>query len=251
MRTLDTRFNVLDHLEYLRLRLIRALLAYAAASVASYFAVPYLLPHLIPGEEAGLVGLVFLSPAEAFFSQVKLALALGLVVGLPFILYQLWALFEPAMNRRQRAWTLVLIPGAYALFVGGCLFAFALVLPLALRFFLGFGGEELQPEIAIGNYVSFLIGFVLPFGILFELPVVILVLARLGILDPRFLARNRKYAVFVIFVVAALLTPADAVSQLLMAGPLLVLFEGSLLLARLVAPKAARTGGGEGPPPRE
>lgn len=239
MSSLGARFNLLDHLEYVRLRLIRALVAYAAASICAYFLVPHVLPYLL-SQEAGLTGLIFLSPAEAFFSQLKLALALGLVLGLPFILYQLWALVSPAMNRRQRVISLALLPLAYALFLGGCLFAVVLVLPMALDFFLGFGGDQLQQEIAIGNYVSFLIGFVLPFGAVFEMPVVIVFLSRIGVLDPRWLASNRKYAIFIIVVLAAIVTPADVFSQIMLSVPLLILFEASLLLARLTGPKTRR-----------
>ncbi len=236
LSSLGIRFNLLDHLEYVRLRLIRALVAFVLATAGSYFLVPHVLPYLLH-EEAGLSGLVFLSPAEAFFSQLKLALALGLVLSLPVILYQLWGLVAPAMNRRQQRISLALLPLAYVLFVGGCLFALVWVLPLALNFFLGFGGDHLEQEIAVGNYVSFLIGFVLPFGAVFELPVVIVFLARIGVVNPRALARNRKYAIFAIAVVSAIVTPADIFSQVMLAIPLIILFEASLLLARLTAPK--------------
>lgn len=225
-----------EHLDYLRLRALRALIAYALASVVGYLFTPELMEYFV-GEGAALQGLVFLSPGEAFFARIKLALAMGLLIGLPFILYQLWALFVPAMNRRQKWITLLLLPGAYLLFLAGVLFALFGVLPLALRFFLSFGGESLQQEISVGNYVSFIISFVLPFGVIFELPVIILFLARLGVLDGGWLRRNRKYAVFAIFVVAGALTPADALSQIMMAVPLLILYEVSVVLTRLVAPK--------------
>ena len=239
-------FNVLDHLDYLRLRVLRAALWFVAAVVVAYFALTgRVMAYLIRGE-GGLTGLVFLSPAEAFFSRLKLAFALGLVLALPFIAYQAWALFAPGLDGKRRRAVLLLIPGAYLLFVGGCLFAFFVVLPLALRFFLSFGGEGLEQEISVGNYVDFLIRFVLPFGFLFELPVAVLVLARAGILSPRAMARNRKYAVFAIFVVAALLTPPDAFSQLMLAAPLLVLYEISIVLARIAAPGTAKGGGGTG-----
>lgn len=229
-------FNVLDHLDYLRLRLVRALLAFGVGCVAGFFLIPRVYPYLL-NEEAGLTGLVYLSPVEAFFSELKLALALGLVISLPFILYQLWALFTPAMNPRQRVTSLALLPAAYLLFVGGCLFAVLYVLPLALQFFLSFGGDMIQQEIAVGKYISFLIGFVLPFGFIFELPVVIIFCTRIGLLNPRSLSRNRKYVIFAIFVVAAIVTPADVVSQIALAIPLMILFEASLLLARWTAPK--------------
>jgi len=240
---LAQRFNVLDHLDYLRLRLIRAGIAWVVATIASYFTLTgFVMNYLIRGE-GGLTGLVFLSPAEAFFSRVKLAFALGLVIALPFILYQAWALFAPGMSKGQKRTLLLVIPGAYVLFLAGCLFAFAGVLPIALRFFLSFGGEGLQQEISVGNYVNFLISFVLPFGFLFELPVAVLILTRVGIISPRAMVTKRKYAVFAIFVVAAALTPPDVISQLLLAAPLLVLYELSILLAKLAAPKERRDDG--------
>lgn len=227
---------MLDHLEYLRLRIIRAALAYLAASVVGWFLTPWVLQRLI-STETGLAGLVFLSPSEAFFSRMKLAFALGLVIGLPFILYQIWALFVPAMTKRQKWVSLVLLPGAYGLFLGGILFAMFAVLPLALRFFLSFGGEGLQQEISVANYVSFVISFVLPFGAIFELPVIVVFLARIGVLRQSTLTKNRKYAIFLIFVVSAVLTPADVFSMFMMAVPILVLYEVSVVLARFVAPK--------------
>lgn len=229
-------FNVLDHLDYLRLRIIRASLAYLVASVVGFGLAPQVITRLLQND-VGLEGLVFLSPAEALVSRFKLSLVIGLVLALPVILYQLWALFVPAMDRRQRRATLLLIPAVYFLFIVGLLFAFQAVLPMALRFLLGFGGEELQQEISVSNYISFIISFALPFGVIFELPVVVMLLTRLGLIRPEVLARNRKYAIFGIFVVAAVLTPPDVVSQMMLGLPVLLLFEISLLLSRWVQPK--------------
>jgi len=236
---LSQGFNVLDHLEYLRLRLIRAILAFLLASVAGFWLAPWLV-QLVLLRHVGLDGLVFLSPAEALLARIKLAFALGFVLALPLILYQLWALFVPAMDQKQRRWTLFLIPGVYALFLLGIAFAVGAVLPTALRFLLGFGGEHLEHEISIANYISFVINFALPFGIIFELPVVVVGLTRLGILRPAALERNRKYTIFVIFVLAAILTPPDAVSQIMLAVPIILLFELSLLLARWTKPREER-----------
>lgn len=229
-------FNVLEHLEYLRLRIIRAALAFVVASVAAFSLAPYVIRRLLE-IDVGLDGLVFLSPTEALISRMKLALALGLVLSLPVILYQLWALFAPAMSRRQKRATLLLIPVVYLLFVLGIIFALSTVLPTALRFLLGFGGDQLQQEISVSNYFSFIIYFALPFGAVFELPVIVVALTRLGILRPAVLARNRKYVIFAIFVVAAVLTPPDVISQTMLGMPVLLLFEISLLLARWVQPK--------------
>lgn len=232
-------FNLLDHLEFVRLRLIRASLAYLAAAAVGFGLAPYALEALIV-EQAGLASLVFLSPPEALVARIKLALALGLVLGLPFILYQIWALFYPAMDSRSRRVTLLLLPAVYALFLAGVAFALVAVLPAALRFLLTFGGEHLEQEISVANYLSFVISFVLPFGFVFELPVVVVALTRLGVLRPAALVRQRKYAIFGVFVAAALLTPPDVVSQLLLALPVVVLYEFSVLLARWFEPKRTK-----------
>lgn len=241
---MSTRFHVFDHLDFLRLRLLRAIGAYALAAAVGFCLAPHALDALIV-QEAGLGGLVFLSPSEALVTRIKLALAIGLALGLPVILYQLWALFVPAMDKRTRRITLALIPAVYALFVTGIGFALKVVFPLALRFLLGFGGEWLEQEISVANYFSFVISFALPFGIIFELPVVVVALTRLGILSPGALVRQRKYAIFGIFVVAAVLTPPDVVSQVMLAVPILILYECSVLLARWSEPKRARAGKGE------
>lgn len=232
---MNQRFNLLDHMEFVRLRLIRAALAYLAASVVGYVLTPQVM-RLLTGEGTGLSGLVFLSPAEAFFARVKLAFALGLLIGLPFILHQAWGLIEPALDTRQRKWSWWLVPAASLLFMGGVVFAFVGVLPVALRFLLGFGGGLTQ-EISIANYISFVIGFLLPFGLVFELPIVIVFLTRIGVLKPRLLAAKRKYVVLVAFIVGAALTPPDVITQFMLAIPLIGLFEISLAIARLVEPR--------------
>jgi len=128
---------------------------------------------------------------------------------------------------------LVLIPLSFVLFLLGAGFSYFVMLPFALGFLLGFGGPLMEPMLSVSPYVNFILLMVLPLGLIFQLPIVMVFLTRIGIVDPVHLARNRKYAVFAIFVIAAVLTPADVFSQLLMAGPLLVLYELSLLVGRL------------------
>ncbi len=178
--------------------------------------------------------LVFLSPQEAFFSRVKLAVAGGVVLTVPFLLFQAVRFFSPWLSPRHRRRALAFVPLATLLFLLGGGFGYAVLMPFALEFLLGFGGE-LEPMLSVSAYVNFAILFVLPLGLVFQLPLVVAFFAGLGILDPRRLARRRKYAVLAIFVIAALLTPADVFSMLLMAVPLLILFELSLLIARLAA----------------
>lgn len=226
-------FNLLDHLEYARLRIIRALLYYLGASVIGYIVSPSVIAMLAQDTVGTLV---FLSPAEAFFSRLKLSFALGLVIGLPFILYQVWGLAEPALSPRHKRAVWILLPVAYALFLAGIVFAFVTVLPFALDFLLGFGAG-LSQEISIAHFISFVISFVLPFGLVFQVPIVVIFLARIGVLRPGVLKANRKYVVLVAFIVATVLTPPDVVSQIMLALPLLALYEVSVLIATIVQPK--------------
>lgn len=223
----------------LRSRLIRTALFLIAASVAVYVVSPAILNDMmirLPGRQE----LVFLSPSEAFVSRVKLAIAGGLVLTVPFLLTQIVRFFAPMMSRRDRRVAVSLIPLAVLLFGLGGAFGYLVLLPFALNFLLGFGGPELEPMLSLASFISFTLWLVLPLGFIFQLPIVITFFARLGILDPRAIARRRKYAILVIFVVSALLTPADVFSQFLMAVPLLMLFELSLLVARIAVRRRAR-----------
>lgn len=220
----------------LRTRIIRTVLFLVAASAVSYWLGGIILNDMfnrMPGPHE----LVFLSPQEAFFSRIKLALAGGVVLSVPFLLFQIVRFFSPMLSVRDRRAAFALIPAATLLFLLGGGFGYMVMLPFALGFLLSFGGADLEPMLSVSSYINFVILLVLPLGIVFQLPIVITFFTRIGILDPRALARRRKYAVLLIFIVAALLTPADVFSMFLMVVPLLILFELSLLVAKLAAPR--------------
>src|SRR5690606_7303046 len=224
--------DLLQRLNEVRTRLIRSFPFLLAASILAYLfserALDDMQARLPVGSE-----MIFLAPSEAFVARIKLALAGGLVLAFPFLMYQILAFVSPYLSRRDRRVGLLLIPLSFGLFLAGAGFSYAVMLPFALRFLLGFGAGELEPMLSISPFVNFVLFLVLPLGLIFQLPIVMVFLTRLGIVDPVVMARNRKYAVFAIFVISAVLTPADVFSQLLMAGPLLVLYEFSLLIARL------------------
>lgn len=231
---------LVEHLEELRRRLVVAVLALAAASVAGWFLAPQVLQVLLrPAQEAG-AQMVQLTATELFWVYVKLAVAGGLTLCSPVLLYETMAFLWPGLEPGERRAALVLLPSAAVLFVAGTAFAYFLFLKYLFRFFLGFTVPGVTPTLSVGGYVSMVLGLVLPFGGVFELPVLLALAARLGLLTPHFLARNRKYAVLVIFIVAAILTPPDPVSQVVMAVPLLVLYEVSLLVVRLVVRRDLR-----------
>lgn len=216
----------------LRSRIIFTGLFLLVAAVAVYMVSPRLIDHMatrLPVADE----LFFLSPVEAFVTRLKLALAGGFAVSLPFTLYQLARFLSPIVPPSGRRATYALIPAATALFAGGGALAYQVMLPVALRFLLSFAGPDMIPMLSLAAYVRFVLWLVLPVGLIFQLPLLITFLARLGLMGARTLAKRRKYAVLGIFIVAAVLTPADVFSMLLMAVPLWLLFEVSLLIARV------------------
>jgi sec-independent protein translocase protein TatC len=180
-----------------------------------------------------------MSPSEGLFVQLKVAFFLGVFIGLPVILYQLWAFIGVGLTHTERRAVLMLLPPSIALFLAGAAFGLFVIMPVGVRVLLSYSTDRLQPLLAVGPTLSFLMAFVLAFGFVFQLPMVVVFLAQLGIVSPATLAAGRRYAIAGIAILSAFLTPGtDVVSQMLMAVPTYLLYELSIVLARLVAPKA-------------
>ncbi|MDQ7843310.1 MAG: twin-arginine translocase subunit TatC [Armatimonadota bacterium] len=233
----DRPMTIIEHLEELRHRLLIAVAAFAVATVASFVFVEQILNVLI--RPVGRV--VFLAPTEAFIVRIKVAALAGALLSLPVVLYQLWRFVAVGLTPTERRYALGLLPVSLVLFVAGATFAFFTILPVGVRFLLSYQTEALVPMISIGAYTSFATAFILAFGLVFQLPVVVLLLARLGIVTPATLAAGRRYALLGIVALSAVLTPGgDVVSQALMAVPTYLLYEASIWIARAFAPKPAR-----------
>ena len=182
--------------------------------------------------------LTFLELTEPFWMHMKIAFVAGIFLALPFMLAQLWFFISPGLLPKERKYLLPFVVSATIMFVTGALFCQYFVLPFAIKFLLTYKTENLVQMITIGRYVDFVSKFLLAFGLVFELPLIITLLSRLGLVTPQFLARNRKYAILLAFVVAAVLTPTpDAFNQALMAAPIIVLYEVGIIMARLVGKK--------------
>lgn len=188
--------------------------------------------------------LIFTAVPEAFFMYLKAALLAGVFFSFPFILYQIWAFVSPGLYEREKKYVLPYIFVSSFFFIIGAVFCYFIVFPIIFRFFLSFSSEFIRPLPAIREYLSFTIKLLLAFGLLFQWPAMILFLARMGVVTPKALSQNRKYAILAIFVVAAILTPPDLVSQLLLAGPLLLMYEISIWMAKITCPKDRKTGPG-------
>lgn len=229
--------TIVEHLEELRTRLLISIAAFGVAMVLSFLFVEPILQLLI--KPVGRV--VFTAPTEAFFVRLKVAALSGAFLSLPIVLYQVWRFVGVGLTPTERRSTLSLLPFSLLLFVGGAAFAFFAILPVGVKFLLGYQTESLVPMISVGAYTSFATAFVLAFGLVFQLPIVILFLARIGVVTPASLVAGRRYALLGIVVLSAVLTPGgDVVSQALMAIPTYLLYEASIWIARAFAPKAAR-----------
>lgn len=234
---IDRPMTIVEHLEELRTRLLISLAAFVAAMLLSFLFVEPILQLLI--RPVGRV--VFLAPTEAFFVRLKVAALSGAFLSLPVVLFQVWRFVGVGLTQTERRSTLSLLPFSLMLFTGGAAFAFFAILPVGVRFLLGYQTESLVPMISVGAYTSFATAFVLAFGLVFQLPIVILFLARIGVVTPSSLAAGRRYALLGIVVLSAVLTPGgDVFSQALMAVPTYLLYEASIWIARIFAPKAAR-----------
>jgi len=179
--------------------------------------------------------LVFIAPTEAFFVNLKVAFYAGLFLSVPLLLFQVWKFVAPGLYEHERRYSFPFLIISTILFLLGAIFAYVVILPIALHFLISQGGELWKPNITLSNYLSFCMRLILAAGLVFEFPVLMYFLAKVGVVTPEFLVKNRKYAVLVAFVIAAILTPPDVFSQVMLAVPLCLLFEVSIFVAKRVA----------------
>jgi sec-independent protein translocase protein TatC len=224
--------SFLDHLEELRRRLIKSIASILIFSIAIYFFSEQIIDYL--SRPVGTV--YFTAPTEAFAVRIKLSLILGLIASIPVILYQLWQFIVPGLSKREVGYVIPVVSVSTLFFFGGVVFCYFLVLPLGIKFLLGYQTEKLLPLIKIGDYISFVSWMVLAFGLVFQLPIITFFLGKLGIVSSYSLAKGRKYAFVSILILAAVLTPSpDVFSQLLLGIPLYILYEISIIVVRITA----------------
>lgn len=184
-------------------------------------------------EKAGL-NLVFLAPAEALWMHFKISFISGFIVSSPIIFYEIWKFISPGLLMKEKKYVFPFVAVTTLLFLIGALFCFIIVLPFAMNFLLTYKTANIKPMLSVGKYIDFCLKFILAFGTIFELPVVLVFLTKMGIVSTEFLAKNRKYAVLIAFVLAALLTPTpDVFNQTLMAVPIILLYETGIWASRI------------------
>lgn len=233
--------SILEHFEELRRMMIISIAATAVLSIVAYLFSDELLRVLLsPVTDAGYKPVVT-TVTEAFMTKIKLSVFAGFSGALPVILWQVWGFVAPALEKTERRYFVVFVFGSFLLFAGGMAFGFFGIYKYGVAFFLKFAGPELVPMLTIGKYISFTIYFLLPFGFIFELPLVSFLLAQLGLISSTFLSKHRRHAFLGTVVLAAAITPTpDAITCLLMAGPMYGLYEISVLIVRLTERAAAR-----------
>jgi sec-independent protein translocase protein TatC len=224
----------LDHLEDLRWRILKSLAAVVFAACAAFPLTGFILDLLtLPNDRlASPARLIFLKPAGMLMLRMEIAIAAGLTVALPIVLYQLWQFIAPGLLHRERRLFPPILFSTILCFAAGAGFAYGVMIPAILPFLYGMGTESIEAVINVNEYASFLMRLILLTGLVFELPVVAFFLARIGLVTPALLRRIRKYSIVAIFVLSAVVTPTpDPVNQILLAIPLLILYEISILVA--------------------
>ena len=231
MSETETKMSLVDHLGELRIRILISVGALVIFSIVSYIFASDIIDVLTSpvGKE-----LVYLAPTEAFFAQIKVSVVVGFLLALPIIFFQTWRFAAPGLKDNERRYLLILAPLAYIFFLGGTSFGLFVVIPFGMRFFLSFTSANLEAMFSLNSYLSFIIRILLPFGLIFQLPLVTTILVNLGLISSEFLKSNRKIVIVSIFIFGALLTPPDIISQTMMSLPLILLYEGSIIIAKII-----------------
>jgi len=224
----------LGHLEELRKRLIVSAIAVGIGFAICYFFSERLFQVLIEPLKAVMPEgdqLIFTSLPEMFLTYLKVALVTGVLLAAPLLFYEMWMFVAPGLYRHERKLVIPFVVSSTILFVGGALFGYFVVFPFGFKFFIGFSNEYVKALPSVKQYFGFSLKLLFAFGLVFELPVVIFFLAKMGLVTPELLKKKRKYAILLTFVTAAILTPPDVVTQCMMAGPLIILYEVGIVVA--------------------
>jgi len=231
----EKELSIYQHLGELRRVLVISLFAVVLMAIGAYYFTDRILQVLLEPVTQEGYNIVFIGITEALMTKIKLSLAVGFIIALPVILWQSWTFIAPALKAHERRYVRWFVLTAFVGFISGVAFGFFVVYRMGVKFLLQFAGPELVPMLTIGNYISFTISFLLPFGLVFQLPLAAFFLSKVGIISYPLLAKSRKYAFLGILVVSAAITPTpDLFTLSVMAGPMYLLFELSIWITRIV-----------------
>ncbi|MBU0518941.1 twin-arginine translocase subunit TatC [bacterium] len=221
-----------EHLEELRGRLFKAIIAVVAGMLIAYFFVPYiqeiLIAQFFPGGSS--TPLAFLAPTEGFVVKLKLSLVLGLIAASPIVFYHFWRFVAPGLYPKEKGFVMPVVLTSTVSFLTGAVFSI-FILPHATNFFLSFAVGGIENTWSFGKYIDLVVRMMLAFGLVFELPLIIYFLVRLGIVSPAFLRKHRRYAIIILLVLSAVISPPDIFTMVVLAIPLTLLYELSIIIA--------------------
>ncbi len=223
--------TLVDHLEELRKRLFISVIVLFITTIIGFLFVDMLRYFLV--SPAGNLELIYVTPPEALMANIRLAFMGGLVLSMPLITYQLLAFVFPGLSKNEKKAIIPVVFFMFIFFAAGISFAYLVVFPFAVTFFLSFATDNLTALFTITNYLSFATNFLFAFGMVFQLPLLFFALGKMNLVTPGFLRSNRKYALLIMVIVAALITPPDVVSQIMLVLPLVLLYELGVLLVVL------------------
>jgi sec-independent protein translocase protein TatC len=233
----DDKQPFLGHLEELRKRLVICAIAIGIGFIISYFFAKQLFAYLIlpltkvlPDDSR----LIFTNLPEMFIAYIKVALVAGIILAIPIIFYQLWMFLAPALYQKEKRYIIPFVLFSSILFAAGSLFGYLVVFPYGFKFFVSFATEEIQALPSVKQYFSFAIRLLLAFGLVFEMPIVVLFLTKIGLITPDSMKKFRKFAILCSFILSAILTPPDVATQLMMALPIIILYEISIFLSKVI-----------------
>lgn len=252
----EGRMTFMGHLVELRKRLIYCVIAVAVGFGICYPFKEILLSFMVDPLRAVLpegTRLVYIALPEAFFTYIKISILGGILMAMPVIFYQIWKFVAPGLYKHERKYAAFFVVASSLLFIGGAVFGYGVVFPFGFQFFASLQSQDIELLPRLKDYFSLTLRLLIAFGVTFELPVVIFILARMGLVTDKTLRKNRKWAFLLAFVVGAILTPADWISQVAMAVPLIILFEVSIWVAKFFGKKrkAEQAEQAEAQPPAE
>lgn len=232
----EKKLTIIEHISEFRHRLVRSVIVVLVTTVISFIFAPQIFEIL--KSPAGEINLIFIEMTEMIGIYMKVSLAGGVMLAMPYLVYQLIMFVSPALTHREKKRVYLVLPWIALMFIGGVVFAYFILVPPAVKFLITFGSDIATPQIKIGNYISIVSRLLLSIGLVFEMPVLTTFLARLGIITPKWLSGKRRPAIILAFILAAIITPTfDPVNQILVATPLIILYEISIWLAKLVQRK--------------
>lgn len=236
----EERQTIIEHFKALRKSIIISLIAIIIAAIIAFNFSDEILSILIkPLSDINEVPVVT-GVTEAFYVKLKIAFFSGFILAFPVVIWAIWRFLKPALYPSERKYLLIIFPISLILFTVGILFSYFIVLRIIIEFFILMAGENIGTMLKIDEYISFIIGFVIPFGLIFQLPVLVYFLTKIGVIKYEKIRKSRKYALLVIVVVSAVLTPPDPISNLLMSIPTYLLYELSIIIAKFSTPDKER-----------